>query len=153
ALYQAQGVYPKAEPLLLHAADIRESQLRTGLAPLSESRKRAMMALVQGETESLVSFHVDTFPSSPRARELALATVLRRKGRVLDSLTEAQRTLREHLTPPLRHQLDQLAQARSELAAQLYTAAEQRASKQRPAAIAALRTRIDDAEAALSAAS
>ena len=79
--------------------------------------------------------------------------MLRRKGRVLDSLTEAQRTLREHLTPPLRHQLDQLAQARSELAAQLYATAEQRTSPQRPAAIAALRTRIDDAEAALSAAS
>jgi CHAT domain-containing protein len=77
----------------------------------------------------------------------------RRKGRVLDALTEAQRTLRDHLTPPLRDQLDQLAQARSELAAQLYAAAERRASTQRAATVATLRTRIDDLEAALSAAS
>jgi CHAT domain-containing protein len=111
------------------------------------------MTLVQGETERLVSFHVDAFPSSPRALELALTTVLRRKGRVLDSLTEAQRTLRDHLTPPLRDQLDQLAQARTKLAAQLYAAAEQRATTQRAAAIATLRTRIDDLEATLSAAS
>jgi CHAT domain-containing protein/Tfp pilus assembly protein PilF len=152
-LYQAQGAYTKAEPLLSRAADIRESQLRSNLAPLSASRRWAVMTLVQGETERLVSFHVDASPSSPRALELALTTVLRRKGRVLDSLTEAQRTLRDHLTPPLRDQLDQLAQARSELAAQLYAAAEQRASTKRPAAIATLRTRIDDLEAALSAAS
>src|SRR5262249_47462120 len=152
-LYWAQGAYPKAEPLLLRAADVRESQLRSSLAPLSEPRKRAVMALVQGETESLVSFHVDASPSSPRALELALATVLRRKGRVLDSLTEAQRTLRDHLTPPLRDQLDQLAQARTELAAQLYATAEQRAPTQRATAITTLRTRIDDVEAALNTAS
>jgi CHAT domain-containing protein/Tfp pilus assembly protein PilF len=152
-LHWARGAYPKAEPLLSRAADIRESQLRSSLAPLSESRKRALMTLVQGETERLVSLHVDTSPSSPRARELALTTVLRRKGRVLDSLTEAQRTLRDHLTPPLREQLDQLAQARAELAAQRYATAEQRASTQRAAAIATLRTRIDDLEAALSVAS
>src|SRR4029077_10630808 len=103
-------------------------------APPSASRKWAVMALVQGETESLVSFHVDASPSSSRALELALTTVLRRKGRVLDSLTEAQRTLREHLTPSLRDQLDQLAQARTDLAAQLYAAAEQRGPTQRVAA-------------------
>jgi CHAT domain-containing protein len=79
--------------------------------------------------------------------------VLRRKGRVLDSLTEAQRTLREHLTPPLRDQLDQLAQARSELGAQLYATAEQRASTQRAAAIQALHARIDGLEGMLSTAS
>jgi CHAT domain-containing protein/Tfp pilus assembly protein PilF len=152
-LYWDQGAYPKAEPLLLRAADIRESQLRGSLAPLSESRTRALMALVQGETERLVSFHVDASPSSPRALELALTTVLRRKGRVLDSLTEAQRTLRDHLTPPLRTQLDQLAQARTELAAQVYASAERRASTQRASAIATLRTRIDDLEAGLSFAS
>jgi len=155
-LYQAQPGprrTPKAETLLSRAAEIRESQLRSSLAPLSESRKRALMTLVQGETERLVSFHIDASPSNPRALELALTTVLRRKGRVLDSLTEAQRTLRDHLTPPLRDQLDQLAQARSELAAQLYAAAGQRAATERPAAIAALRTRIDDLEAVLSAAS
>jgi CHAT domain-containing protein/tetratricopeptide (TPR) repeat protein len=152
-LYQAQGTYPKAEPLLSRAAEVRESQLRSNLVPLSASRKWAVMTLVQRETERLVSFHVDTSPSSPRALELALKTVLRRKGRVLDSVAEAQRTLRDHLTPPLRDQLDQLAQARSELAAQLYTAAEQRVSTQRAATVATLRTRIDDLEAALSAAS
>jgi tetratricopeptide (TPR) repeat protein len=152
-LYQAELAYPKAEPLLSRAADIREFQLRGSLAPLSESRTRALMSLVRGETDRLVSFHVDASPSNPRALELALTTVLRRKGRVLDSLTEAQRTLRDHLTPPLRDQLDQLAQVRTELAAELYTATVQRASTQRPAAIAALRTRIDDLETALSTAS
>src|SRR4029079_7135966 len=67
--------------------------------------------------------------------------------------TEAQRTLRDRLTPSLRLQLDQLAQARSDLAAQLYATTEQRAPTQRAMAIATLRTRIDDLEAVLNAAS
>jgi CHAT domain-containing protein/Tfp pilus assembly protein PilF len=152
-VYQAQDAYPKVDPLLLRSATIRESQLRSSLAPLAESRKRALMSLMQGETERLVSFHADVSPSSPHALELALTTVLRRKGRVLDSLTEAQRALRDHLTPPLRDQLDQLAQTRAAFAAQLYATAEQRTSAQRAAIIATLRTRIDDLETALGTAS
>jgi hypothetical protein len=54
-------------------------------------------------------------PTSGRALELALTTMLRRKGRILDSLAETQATLRRHLTPGLRAQRDQLAQACTEL--------------------------------------
>jgi CHAT domain-containing protein/Tfp pilus assembly protein PilF len=148
-LYRAQGVYAKAESLVARAAEIQEQQLRTELARLSESRKRALMTLLQDETETVVSLHADAMPSSTSALELALTTVLRRKGRILDSMIDSDTRIRSHLTPQLRDQVDRLAQARSELVAQLY------ASTGTPAlaAVTATRARIDEIEAVLSEAS
>jgi hypothetical protein len=56
----------------------------------------------------------DLASSSEEARDLAFTAVLRRKGRVLDSLVDHETALRAHLTPPLREQLDDLRRARSE---------------------------------------
>src|SRR5262249_33483020 len=73
--------------------------------------------------------------------------------RILDSLAETQATLRSHLTPALRTQLDQLAQARTELSARIQTLPEPRTAAGRAAAIAALRARIESLEASVGAAS
>jgi CHAT domain-containing protein len=151
-LYRAQGAFGKAEPLLARAAEIREGQLRVQLARLSEPRKRAMMMRLQRETDNLVSLHADAAPSSRQALELALTTILRRKGRILDSLVDNETTLRARLTPSLRDQLDQLTQARSELVARLYAPTGPRSATDRMA-ITAARARIDELESALSAAS
>jgi hypothetical protein len=68
------------------------------------------MTQLEGETEAVVSLHADAMPSSTSAFELALTTVLGRKGRILDSLVDSDTRIRSHLTPQLRDQLDQLAQ-------------------------------------------
>jgi CHAT domain-containing protein/tetratricopeptide (TPR) repeat protein len=154
ALYLTQGIYAKVEPLLARAADIREQQLHTELERLSEPRKRALMALLQGQTERLVSFHADVVPRSEPALELALTTVLRRKGRIVDSLADSQTRLRAHLTPALRQQLDQLSHVRSELVGRLYApAGPPTVATAHRHAIKALRTRLNELEAQLSAAS
>src|SRR5262249_45219610 len=140
-LYERQGAYERAEPLLARAAEIREQQLHIELAPLSEPRKRALMASVEGETDNLVSLQVGAVPNSSSALELALTTVLRRKGRILDSLIDNETTLRAHLTPPRREQLDQLNLARSELVARLYAPGLPSAKDR--AAITAARARVD----------
>jgi tetratricopeptide (TPR) repeat protein len=62
-LYQAQGAYAQVEPLFTRAADIQEQQLRTELVRLSESRKRALMTLLQNETEVIVSLHASPWPT------------------------------------------------------------------------------------------
>jgi hypothetical protein len=148
-LYRAKGAYAQAEPLVARAADIQEQRLRTELPRLSEPRKRALMTLLQRATEGVVSLHADAMPSSTSALKLALTTILRRKGRILDSLVDSDTTIRSHLTPALRDLLDQLAQSRSELVAQLYSPA---GSPVRAAATAT-RARIDELESKLSAAS
>jgi CHAT domain-containing protein/Tfp pilus assembly protein PilF len=152
-LYQAQGAYAETEPLMARTAEIREAQLRLELARLSEPRKRALMRLLKTETDHVVSLHADRMPASQQALELALATVLRRKGRVLDSLADNQLSLRAHLTPALRDQLDQLTAASSELSTRLRASFDPHTATSRASAITALRTRIEDLESALNAAS
>jgi CHAT domain-containing protein/tetratricopeptide (TPR) repeat protein len=148
-LYRAQGAYTKAEPLVARAADIQEQELRIELVRLSESRKRALMTLVQEDTEAIVSLHADAMPSSASALELGLTTILRRKARILDSMVDSDTRIRSHLNPQLRHLLEQLSQARSELVAQLYAPFDSPARAQ----VTATRARIDELESLLSAAS
>jgi len=152
-LYQAQGAYAKVLPLVARAAEIQEVRLRLELSRLSEPRKRALMRLLQKETERVVSLHADAMSSSAQALELAIATVLRRKGRVLDSLADNQLSLRAHLTPALRDKLDQLAAASTELSTRLRAPFDLRTEASRAWAIATLRTRVDKFESELNAAS
>lgn len=146
-LHRGRGDNAKAEAFAARAVEIDDNQLRLEIATLPEARKRSRMALVQGETDSVVSLQAD-MPQSTPALELALTTVLRRKGLILDSLVERQSALRAHLTPRLRDQIDQLNAARSELVSQIYS--------QTPgdrATIDKARARMDALESALSAAS
>jgi CHAT domain-containing protein/Tfp pilus assembly protein PilF len=148
-LHWAQGTYDKAEPILRRAAEIGEAQLRLELPRLPEPRKRALMTLMQVETDSLVSLHAHAAPHDRQALDLALTTVLRRKGRILDSMVDGKTALRRHLTPQLRDQLDELDRAHTELVAKLYTPR----SATNHAEVGALRARIDELESVLSAAS
>jgi CHAT domain-containing protein len=153
-LYEAQGAYRDAEPLLLRASDIREQALRDGLGWLRETRKQDLMALFRSDTEHLVSFHADSAPGSATAVELALTTILRRKGRILDSLVDNATTARAHLTPRLQDVFDQLALARSELVTQLYApAGPPSTTAAHRDAIAKIRVDVDKLEAELSLAS
>ncbi|HEX3481015.1 MAG TPA: tetratricopeptide repeat protein [Kofleriaceae bacterium] len=152
-LYRVQGAHDKAQPLLARAVEIRETQLRTELARLSEPRRRALIATLREEVGTVVSFHVDVMPASASALDLALTTVLRRKGRILDSLAETQATLRSHFTPALRAQFDQLAQARTELSRRVHSPPDPKDAGARAAGIAASRARVEALEAALGTAS
>jgi CHAT domain-containing protein/tetratricopeptide (TPR) repeat protein len=152
-LYQAQGAYARAEPLYARAAEVQEANLRVELARLSESRKRDLMKLLYRNTQRLVSFHAHAMPTSARALDLALTAVLRSKGRILDSLTDNQATLRAHFTPPLRAKLGELADAKSELSTWLRAPYRPRTAPAQAAALAALRSRIDGLEGELNAAS
>jgi CHAT domain-containing protein/tetratricopeptide (TPR) repeat protein len=142
-LYQAAGAYMKAEPLMSRALELRESRLHLELARLSVPRKRALMQLLQRETESLVSLHIDSTPASPGALDLALTAVLRRKGLVLESLVDSLAAARAHFTPQLRSKLDQLATASSELSRFMRTHVPPHRARVHANAVAALRARID----------
>ena len=152
-VYQAQGAYLRAEPLYARAADAQEMSLRIELPWLSESRKLDLMKLLRGESERLVSLHAHSMPVSAHALDLALTTVLRRKGRILDSLADSQAALRAHLTPQLRAKLGELADFSTEFSTRLRAPYDPRTAPSQAAAVTALRTRIDALEAELNAAS
>jgi CHAT domain-containing protein/tetratricopeptide (TPR) repeat protein len=145
-VFRDQGRFREALPLAARTAEIYDPWLQTEMSPLSEARKRVFLRTLPNVTNSLVSLHADSMPDSTEALELALTTVLRSKGRVLDASTESQSIVRTQLASDLRAQVDELAAARAQLSALLQ-------GPDAPTEISALRSRIEDLEATLSAAS
>jgi CHAT domain-containing protein/tetratricopeptide (TPR) repeat protein len=115
-IYWARGDTAQTLRLLARNADLRERNLALILTTGSEEQKRRYMATLANETDATVSFHVRTAPGDGGAAELALTTILRRKGRVLDAMTDQIGALRRRLNARDRALLDQLSGARSALA-------------------------------------
>ena len=106
----------RAVEFMVRANDIRERQLGLLLGVGSEEQKRLFVATLVEENDYTTSLHADAAPSDAAALRLALTTVLRRKGRVLDAMSDQMGALRRHLAPADRALLQQLTAARAELA-------------------------------------
>ncbi|HYP02451.1 MAG TPA: tetratricopeptide repeat protein [Pyrinomonadaceae bacterium] len=115
-IYWGRGDTRQTLALLTRNANLRERNLALILTTGSEEQKRRYMATLQNETDATVSFHARTAPADREASELALTTILRRKGRVLDAMTDQIGALRRRLNPQDRALLDQLSATRSALA-------------------------------------
>lgn len=115
-VYWGQGDTRQALATLSRNAELRERNLALVLTTGSEEQKRLYMETLANETDGLISFHTRAAPDDPRAAELALTTILRRKGRVLDVMSDQVGALRRHLDPQDRVLLDRLSTARSALA-------------------------------------
>jgi CHAT domain-containing protein/Tfp pilus assembly protein PilF len=147
-IYWGRGDTAETLQLIARNADLRERNLALILTTGSEEQKRRYMATLANETDATVSFHVRTAPNDRGAAELALTTILRRKGRVLDAMTDQIGALRRRLNAQDRALLDQLSAARSELARlQLRASAGQEAAADK----ARLETDIERLEAEVSA--
>ena len=116
-LYAAKGELAQAVATLARANAVIERNLTLNLAAGSERQKLAYLATYSRATNLTLSLHSLLAPNDPRALDLAFTTLLRRKGRGLDAMTDTIATLRLHSTPEDRALLDQLAEARSQLAA------------------------------------
>ena len=103
-----RGDRTEALASLGRAAEIQEQNLGLTLALGSEARKRAYISTLTFHTNMTVSLHLQDAVDQPAAAELALTTVLRRKGRVLDATTDSFRTLRQQATPENQALLDEL---------------------------------------------
>ncbi|HEY9284054.1 MAG TPA: tetratricopeptide repeat protein, partial [Pyrinomonadaceae bacterium] len=115
SMYDAMGDYDRAVRFAARAQEARERNLALVLSAGSERQKLAYLATISGETFTAVSLHAKSAPSDPRALRLALITVLRRKGRALDALSDQVAALRRRLDPQDRKLLDRLSAAQSEL--------------------------------------
>jgi CHAT domain-containing protein/Tfp pilus assembly protein PilF len=115
--YYALGDMPRAVEDLTRASEIRERQLALLLGTGSEDQKRLFVATMIEENDYTTSLHVNAAPGNAHALNLALTTILRRKGRVLDAMSDQIGALRRHLKPEDRALLEQLSAARAALAA------------------------------------
>ena len=98
------------------AAAVAERSLDLILASGSEAQKQRYMETFSENTDITVSMHRVSAPASAAARQLALTTLLRRKGRVLDAVGSALRSLRDRMSADDRAALDALGAARTTLA-------------------------------------
>ncbi|MBO0861229.1 MAG: CHAT domain-containing protein [Chloracidobacterium sp.] len=117
ALYVMKGDIDQALTALSRANAVSERNLELNLAIGSERQKLAYLALFAEETDFTLSFHSLAAPDDPRVADLALTTLLRRKGRGLDAMVDTITTLRRHASPEDQKFFDQLADARAQLAA------------------------------------
>ena len=100
------------------ALKVEESNLKRQLIIGSEAQKRQYLDTIQNSTNAAISLHLQSLPQSEAAAKLALETILRRKGRLLELLAFNQQSLRNNLDPQsqtLLNKLNQTYQALSDL--------------------------------------
>ena len=98
------------------SANVTERNLDLILASGSESQKLRYMETFTENTDITVSMHRVSAPRDAAAQHLALTTLLRRKGRVLDAVGGALQALRDRMSDEDRAALDRLSAARAQLA-------------------------------------
>ena len=149
SLYQAQGKTAQALTYLQAGLDIQEWNLDLNLANLADAQRQAYAATISGTTDGAISLHLQAAPNSPEAAQLALTTLLRRKGRILDAGTSSLQLLRQNLTPEDQTTLDQLADVRRELSALTFNPPPNLPPEQYRAQLAQLETDANQLEATL----
>jgi CHAT domain-containing protein/tetratricopeptide (TPR) repeat protein len=110
-----KGDYGQAVEFQTSANEVRERNLALILSAGSEREKQIYLNTLAGETQASVWLHLSA-PTDPEAIDLAVTTILRRKGRVLDAMADQMTNLRSHSNPEDRALFDALAAARSHLA-------------------------------------
>ena len=115
-LYEAKGDYERAVAELARAAEIREQNLALILTTGSENQKQLYLDTLSGETNGIITLNTISAPKNDAAARLALTTILRRKGRALDAMSDQIAVLRRRAAPEDQKLLDQLSAARSRLA-------------------------------------
>ncbi|MGH9837263.1 MAG: tetratricopeptide repeat protein [Blastocatellia bacterium] len=115
-LYEATGNVLSAVNYRSRAQAIEERNIALNLATGSERQKLAYLTTLADRTAYSVRLHVRSAPADQTALDLALTAILQRKGRVLEVVTGGTEALRRRASPQDRALLDQLKEARAQLA-------------------------------------
>jgi CHAT domain-containing protein/lipopolysaccharide biosynthesis regulator YciM len=148
-LYQSQGNPARAVEFLSQGMDVEEHNLDILLAVGSERQKQDYMATLFVSTNATISLHIQFSPNNPQASRLAFTTILRRKGRILDAVTDSLLSLRQNLKPEDQTLLDQLAATRSQVATLIFKQPENISLDQYRQQVATLKAQADQQEATL----
>jgi CHAT domain-containing protein len=130
---------------------VREQALSLMLDTGSEEHKQTLLAGLEGETRATLSLHADALPNDPRALRLAVETVLRRKGRVLDVMTHNLRAAAHEVAGEARKLFEDWKTARTSYAELALTGAPPGAGDLHRARLIELAARIAELEAEIAA--
>jgi CHAT domain-containing protein len=115
-LYQSMDEVAKAIEFQARVSRVSEHNLALNLTTGSERQKLAYLVQFTGESNQTISLHVRAAPTEATARNLALTTILQRKGRALDAMTDSLAALRRRANADDRALLDQLQGSNAQLA-------------------------------------
>jgi CHAT domain-containing protein len=122
-LFVRKGEPDKAIPFYAESQEIWENHIRQMMLTGSEQDKRTLMEKLDFLLDMMVSVHLQHAPNNPAAVDLAATTLLRRKGRVLDAVSNTMAALRRRMSPQDRALLDELKEVRARLAKQMMAGA------------------------------
>ncbi|BAZ42612.1 peptidase-like protein [Calothrix sp. NIES-4101] len=98
SLYWRNGDINRTANFLTRGLTIEEKKLQLIYAVGSEARKQNYAQTFAGKTYFAVSLAIQSANKNPNLARLAATTVLRRKGRVLDAMTDTVQTLQTQFT-------------------------------------------------------
>ena len=116
SFYQRHGDLSQALAFLSRSGESRERSLSHNLPLGSERQKSGYLSLFSTDIDNVLSLHSRVAPRDPQALQLAFTTLLRRKGRALDAMTDSVSALRDRLNPADQAVFRQLSDERSQLA-------------------------------------
>jgi CHAT domain-containing protein/Tfp pilus assembly protein PilF len=148
--YNAQGDISRAIELRKRGLEIGDRNLNIILGIGSEHQKQNYMALLVESGDFAISSHLQSAPNNPQAANLALTTILRRKGRILDVESDSRNWLRQNLTPENQKLFDELSNTNSQVARLLYNKSSNFTNTQYRQEISQLKTKAENLEAELS---
>jgi CHAT domain-containing protein len=118
--HQAQGKTAQAVDLCARAHLLSEHNTQLLLSTDSERQKLSHLKALSAETNQYISAHLKYAPDNPAALELALTTILERKGRVSDATASELAALRSRADKEDRALLDELKEVTSGLAQRIW---------------------------------
>jgi tetratricopeptide (TPR) repeat protein/CHAT domain-containing protein len=116
ALYADQGNVAEAVSYLARGLEIEEQHLDINLALLADAQRQAYVATLSGTTDWSISLNLQSAPTDAAATQLALTTLLRRKGRILEAGTSSWQGLRQNLNASDQATFDEFTAIREDLA-------------------------------------
>jgi CHAT domain-containing protein/Tfp pilus assembly protein PilF len=115
-LYAAKGEVAQAVKFQTRASGAGEHNIALNLAIGSERQKLVYLTTLATQASRAISLHLHVLPGDPAARSLAVATILQRKGRALDAMSDSLTALRQRFDAKDQALLDQLKVVTAQLA-------------------------------------
>jgi len=141
---------PRIVGLATRAAEIHERDMASVLRSGTEGQKRAYLERYGSGSDRIISYAVRDASSDPGAVRLGAATVLRRKGRLLDAVSDQFALLRDRADEGTRAKLDRLASVQAQLSALALRGPDENLGADKHAALTeALRKELEQLDAAL----
>jgi CHAT domain-containing protein/tetratricopeptide (TPR) repeat protein len=114
--YAALGDFENAIKRQSQLESTLESEVALKLAIGSERQKRAYLDSIARDMDDTLSLNLKLQPNNSEAASVAAVALLRRKGRVLDAMTDSLATLRKHSDSQDQVLLDEFKDANAQLA-------------------------------------